>query len=724
MVLGDPNEATEDSTPDDAAHYAGTVLGRIRQLERAIVELSESVSDPDAARPVIVRHEAAVNTSPEPRPMVEAGVGTAQPETPAQQVNTGVQVDLPMPLSQRSHSVLPRPFLGIQSSLAALRTHHRVSSSPFAIQPLAPAHWSPQGVDSDDVISSTGSKQPSPTLNISAQTASNANNQAVSVPSSSSEGRGSSPWDEKEILETLGTGTEPEVVSQASATPPVATLPQTSPAGPSSRSVPPIPRTTMFARPSADAKTPGTPLCAPPGQTVSSSPDQAANQSQPKSSPPIPRRQTMAAMALAAGAIAASNSATTTMMTAATMMASRPQPSPPLRSVPPIPRGLGTMAVATALGLVSSSASSSSSSSSPSRPALSPAKSDAFSLSSLSTLSSTSSAGQAQPTTDTSPEVPSGLSSRDVGQSASISAAPSREGTVRGRGRGRGGNRGGKSGTSASARVTVKKERSGAALAGPPAKRRKTYGGAQTVGDDGDGEDATVAPSSTRRGRGGGRGRARSRGGRGGNSGSSRKSSARPGSSTVQRHTNEDKYDPPQIGTDCPWPAKIEGDEAYQREFVQCDSCDAWYHFGCVGLLTNDPRLEPDAEFICPPCESSAANREQRQGLKFKEAACMRPDCDRAGLAEDTNEYFVERIIGRRPYEADVTAGVEKPSRFLWLVKWDGWKADQASWTEREHLGDCARFIEEFEEAAEIEGRDLNKLHEVIVLNEGLAAGW
>ncbi len=50
----------------------------------------------------------------------------------------------------------------------------------------------------------------------------------------------------------------------------------------------------------------------------------------------------------------------------------------------------------------------------------------------------------------------------------------------------------------------------------------------------------------------------------------------------------------------------------------------------------------------------------------------MRPDCERAGLAEDTNEYFVERIIGRRPYDADLAEGVKRPSRFLWLVKWDG----------------------------------------------------
>ncbi|KAI0942119.1 hypothetical protein AcV7_002641 [Taiwanofungus camphoratus] len=59
----------------------------------------------------------------------------------------------------------------------------------------------------------------------------------------------------------------------------------------------------------------------------------------------------------------------------------------------------------------------------------------------------------------------------------------------------------------------------------------------------------------------------------------------------------------------CNWPEKINGDATYQREFVQCDNCDAWYHFGCVGLTTGDPRLEANAEFICPVCEVSQEQR-------------------------------------------------------------------------------------------------------------------
>ena len=52
------------------------------------------------------------------------------------------------------------------------------------------------------------------------------------------------------------------------------------------------------------------------------------------------------------------------------------------------------------------------------------------------------------------------------------------------------------------------------------------------------------------------------------------------------------------------------------------------------------------------------------------------------------------------------------------------WKADQATWAANEHLGECSRIIEEFEQAAEIEGRDLANQDATILLNEAAAVGW
>ncbi|KAG1723109.1 hypothetical protein EDB19DRAFT_370959 [Suillus lakei] len=45
----------------------------------------------------------------------------------------------------------------------------------------------------------------------------------------------------------------------------------------------------------------------------------------------------------------------------------------------------------------------------------------------------------------------------------------------------------------------------------------------------------------------------------------------------------------------CQWPAKSQQDGSFQRQFVQCDNCELWYHFGCAGFVEGDPRLEePD----------------------------------------------------------------------------------------------------------------------------------
>ncbi|GBE83988.1 predicted protein [Sparassis crispa] len=170
----------------------------------------------------------------------------------------------------------------------------------------------------------------------------------------------------------------------------------------------------------------------------------------------------------------------------------------------------------------------------------------------------------------------------------------------------------------------------------------------------------------------------------------------------------------------CRWPEKARNGEM-QREFVQCDNCDAWYHFGCVGLAAGDPRLDPDASFHCPPCESSRQQRVRRHGMDIRNPGCGRPDCDHKGQAEETHEYFVERIIGRKPHGV---TNDEPPAEFLWLVKWDGYKAVAATWTLPIHLGDCAGFIDDFENAALIEGHDLEDSYATVLLNEAAAVGW
>ncbi|KAG7089372.1 hypothetical protein E1B28_011062 [Marasmius oreades] len=52
------------------------------------------------------------------------------------------------------------------------------------------------------------------------------------------------------------------------------------------------------------------------------------------------------------------------------------------------------------------------------------------------------------------------------------------------------------------------------------------------------------------------------------------------------------------------WPQKIVDDsEGSHNRFIQCDKCHMWFHWGCVGLESDDPiLLDEKQEFACPAC--------------------------------------------------------------------------------------------------------------------------
>ncbi|KZT65315.1 hypothetical protein DAEQUDRAFT_768977 [Daedalea quercina L-15889] len=170
----------------------------------------------------------------------------------------------------------------------------------------------------------------------------------------------------------------------------------------------------------------------------------------------------------------------------------------------------------------------------------------------------------------------------------------------------------------------------------------------------------------------------------------------------------------------CRWPKFIEGDDAYQHEYINCDNCDAWFHYGCVGLAPDDARLaEQESSFFCPPCEVAGRKRKGRHTTENSDAAqCARPDCP----SGEENQYFVERIIGRRP--SQTVSGSRGMPKFVWLVRWLGWEVTHATWEFPENLGEHSQLIAEFEVAADLEGKDLSDLHVPVLLNEASSAGW
>ncbi|KZT25726.1 hypothetical protein NEOLEDRAFT_1064434, partial [Neolentinus lepideus HHB14362 ss-1] len=175
--------------------------------------------------------------------------------------------------------------------------------------------------------------------------------------------------------------------------------------------------------------------------------------------------------------------------------------------------------------------------------------------------------------------------------------------------------------------------------------------------------------------------------------------------SATRFDNNHLKEDPSQVWCNQGWPPIVSDDKDFHRKFVQCDNCDVFYHYGCVGIEKGDPRLQPVGLFLCPPC---AGTNDAHQPHN-----CGRSDCGQTDTNDD--EFFVERIIGRRPRL--------ESSGHLWLIKWDGYHVKDATWSTDEDIGDAGNLIEEFENAARRQKLSL-RTQQAVLLKEAVDGGW
>ncbi|TFK49095.1 hypothetical protein OE88DRAFT_465674 [Heliocybe sulcata] len=165
------------------------------------------------------------------------------------------------------------------------------------------------------------------------------------------------------------------------------------------------------------------------------------------------------------------------------------------------------------------------------------------------------------------------------------------------------------------------------------------------------------------------------------------------------------------------WPPILSHDRDFHRKLIQCDNCDTYYHYGCVGIVKGDKRLERGEIFLCPPCASAPVEQRlwRRGSTKDAEQSgnCARHGCGQTDTNDD--EYFVERIIGRRPRL--------EGAGFMWLIKWDGYPVKEATWSTDEDIGEADNLIADFENAVQRQ-----KLHvrpqQVILLKEAVDGGW
>ncbi|KAI0688415.1 hypothetical protein BC835DRAFT_312537 [Cytidiella melzeri] len=191
-----------------------------------------------------------------------------------------------------------------------------------------------------------------------------------------------------------------------------------------------------------------------------------------------------------------------------------------------------------------------------------------------------------------------------------------------------------------------------------------------------------------------------------------RSKKSQPAVSPVQRKAWEvtHGYDGP-----CEWPKVIDDDKTCSN-LIQCDKCECWYHWGCVGIAEQDPHAkEEDIPFTCPACEASIQKHGIARNVRGIDMdRCARPKCS---LKLAFEECYLEYLIGRK---LDITQ--VKPLQFVWLVKWANYPATEATWEPDDAFPHGReRYIAEFEEAAIREGLRIDNPSKPVLLREAKA---
>ncbi|KAG8691969.1 hypothetical protein FRC11_000843 [Ceratobasidium sp. 423] len=153
------------------------------------------------------------------------------------------------------------------------------------------------------------------------------------------------------------------------------------------------------------------------------------------------------------------------------------------------------------------------------------------------------------------------------------------------------------------------------------------------------------------------------------------------------------------------------------EQLIYCDKCDQAYHWGCVNISPDDPILQSDTTWTCPPCEYEDQHG-PIPGRKHDLDARCRPDCPVQDHAEDM--FAIDGIIGRFPHSAD-PSGV----MMQYLVRWEDYPVQRSTWTPENEIGQAAHaLIRDFEKAASGENLDISDRSQLILLREAREGGW
>jgi len=142
---------------------------------------------------------------------------------------------------------------------------------------------------------------------------------------------------------------------------------------------------------------------------------------------------------------------------------------------------------------------------------------------------------------------------------------------------------------------------------------------------------------------------------------------------------------------------------SHDNLFIQCDKCNVWYHYPCVGIAPGDLRIRD--KFICDYCDQEIKLRKREQ----THPECGLPGCDKP--LRNPSLYFATSILGLKMSR--------NPRDTRWLVKWYGYPIKDATWEPKRNIkGDADTYIQEFMMKAKEEGLQTNIKYKTIVLEE------
>ncbi|WVW83121.1 hypothetical protein I302_105139 [Kwoniella bestiolae CBS 10118] len=189
--------------------------------------------------------------------------------------------------------------------------------------------------------------------------------------------------------------------------------------------------------------------------------------------------------------------------------------------------------------------------------------------------------------------------------------------------------------------------------------------------------------------------------------------------SKKKRLKKEDKIGKKDVG----WPGFGANTIKSRMEEIICDTCGGRVHWACAGL--SHGKSMRGTPWSCPNCLGILAKANDRGNGKIpsipkaQQEKCLRPNCIYRSEKrivrknDDVNQYFMEKIIGRKRISHKPGGG-----NYLYLVKWWDWEIYDSTWEPARNIPDLERYEALFlDYALKTEGTDIY-LKNVILLEE------